>query len=475
MLRSGEDYLAGLRDGRTVYLGNEKVEDVSAHPAFRNAARTIASVYDLKRREDGPHPLSFREGDEDFSAYYKMARTREDLEFRTHAHRELAAFHCGLMGRSLDYVSSFVTGMATRPALFGAYAGNITSYYDFMRREDIYLAHAVVPPQTSRDPLFYERPNVAMPSCRVVEERDDGVVVRGMKMLATGAILADEVWVGNIIPLAPEHKSEAITFAMPCNTPGLSMWSRKSYEGAVEREWDAPLAARFDETDCVLIFEDVLVPWERVFVHNDPALARGIYINTPAHVYGNHQSNVRVQAKLQFVIGLASRLVEANNLGEIAAVRETMGRLAGQEAVLGGMIAGQIQSAEDWADGYVGYNRRMMYAAMNWCVENYAKFIEQLRTLLGGGAFNLPASISVLDDENLAALFTNYWTTPQIGAVDRLKLIRLVWDMVGSEFAGRQLQYEQFFAGAAMILAGHNHREAPWDLYKATVDRFLDA
>ncbi|WDE02275.1 4-hydroxyphenylacetate 3-hydroxylase family protein [Thalassomonas actiniarum] len=470
MLKSGEQYLSGLRDGRTVYIGNEKVEDVSQHDAFRHGARTIADIYDKKRADAG---LSYTENGEAFSTYYKMAQTREELEFRTSAHRTLASYHHGLMGRSLDYVSSFITGMATAPQMFGPYADNISRYYDFLRQKDIFLAHAVVPPQTSRDPEFYQRPNISSPSCQVVAERDDGVIVRGMKMLATGAILADEIWVGNIIPLAPEHKAEAITFSLPCNTPGLSMWARRPYENTVKHHWDAPLSTKFDETDSVLIFDDVFIPWDRVFVHNDPQLARAIYINTPAHVYGNHQSNVRVQSKLGFILGLAERLVSANNLEEIPVIRETLGRLVGQEAALSAMIAGQIQAGESWANGYMGYNRRMMYAALNWSVEHYSKFIAELRTLLGGGAFNLPADHSIFQDPQMSALFNNYWTTPSIDAGERLKLVRLIWDLVGSEFAGRQLQYEQFFAGASMILAGHNFREAPWQEFRGVIDQLI--
>lgn len=474
MLKSGDQYISDLDDGRVVYIGREKVRCVPEHPAFQNAVQTIAAIYDFKHEDAGLSKLSFCDDDDDvFSAYYLKARSKEDLAFRTSAHRILAEKHGGLMGRSIDYVSSFVTGMATQPELFGEFASNITRYYNELRAQDLFLAHAVVPPQTSRDPAFYARPNVALPSCRVIAETDAGVTVRGMKMLATGAILAHEVWVGNIIPLAPEHRAEAITFAIPCNTPGLSMWSRRSYSGDFEREADAPLTANYDETDCVLVFDDVFVPWERVFVHNDPQLARSIYINTPAHVYGNHQSNVRVQAKLRLIIGLASQIVEAGNLTEIAIVRENLGRMAGQEASLGGMIDGQIHAAENWPNGYVGYNRRAMYGAMSWCSENYGRFVGELRTLLGGGAFNLPASISVLDDQQLASIFHDYWTTPQIDAIDRFKLIRTAWDLVGTEFAGRQLQYEQFYAGASMIIAGHNFREAPWDDFSAAASRLV--
>jgi 4-hydroxyphenylacetate 3-monooxygenase len=117
----------------------------------------------------------------------------------------------------------------------------------------------------------------------------------------------------------------------------------------------------------------------------------------------------------------------------------------------------------------------MMYGAMTWCAEFYARFVAELRTLLGGSAFTLPASISVLDDQRLASVFHDYWTTPQIEAVDRFDLIRTAWDLVGTEFAGRQVQYEQFYAGASMILAGHNFREAPWDEFAAAPDRLVRA
>src|SRR2546421_3978217 len=134
MLKSGNEHLASLRDGRVVYIGAERVDDVTTHPAFRNAARSMAAIYDLKRTDPA---FSFAEGKERYSAYFLRAKSREDLQKRTHLHRAIAALSHGLLGRSPDHVSSFVTGMAMNAPVFGQYADNLLRYYEHMRKEDV--------------------------------------------------------------------------------------------------------------------------------------------------------------------------------------------------------------------------------------------------------------------------------------------------------------------------------------------------
>jgi len=471
MLKTGSEHLESLRDGRVVYIGSEKVDDVTTHPAFRNAARSIAGIYDMKR------DFSFQEGKEKFSAYFLKAKTREDLEKRTRVHRAIADMSHGLLGRSPDHVSSFVTGMAMNSSVFGKFEKNLLAYYEKMRKEDLYGVYAVIPPQAARNPEFYTRQNIPVPTLRVVREDDDGVVVSGMKMLATGAVFANEIWIGNLIPLAPNQLAESITCAVPVGTPGVTLWSRKPFELHARCEFDSPLAWRFDETDSMVMCDNVKVPWERVFVHMDAVLARDIYIKTPGHCYGNHQSNVRFHAKMQLIVGLASKIAQASGSHEIPAVREVLGRLCALEAALGGMIAGQIQDAEDWPvvgnEGFKTFNRRYMYAALNWCTESHSSIIEALRELCGGGIFQMPADITVMHDPKLRAQFEQYWQTPQLAAVERMKLYKLAWDLIGSEFAGRHLQYEKFYAGASFIVRNHNYREAPWDGYHKVVEDLM--
>ncbi len=473
MLRSGAEHLERLRDGRIVYIGAERVTDVTTHPAFRNAARSIAGIYDMKADPANRDAMTFTEGGARYSGYFLRARSKDDLAQRTGVHRRIADLSYGMFGRSPDHVASFVTGMSTNAAVFGQYAGNLLRYYEHMREHDVYACYAVIPPQAARNPEFYQRQNVPIPTLRVVKEEDDGVIVSGMKMLATGAVFADEIWIGNLIPLAPTQLAESITCAVPCNAKGLTLWSRKPFERAAASEFESPLTYRFDETDSMVMCDNVKIPWERVFVHNDAVLARDIYIKTPAHCYGNHQSNVRFHAKMQLIVGLASKVTQASGADQVPAVRETLGRLAALEAMLASCIAGQTQDAEDWPDGFKTFNRRYMYAGLNFCTEGHSALIDCLRELCGGGVFQMPADITVMHDEALRADFERFWQTPQMGAVDRMKLFKLAWDLVGSEFAGRHQQYEKFYAGASFIIRNHSFREAPWEHYHKVVDDLL--
>jgi 4-hydroxyphenylacetate 3-monooxygenase len=350
---------------------------------------------------------------------------------------------------------------------------NLLAYYRHIRDNDLYTVYAVVPPQAARNPEFYHRQNIPVPTLRVVREDDSGVIISGMKMLATGAAFADEIWIGNIQPLAPNQVKQAVTCAIPCNAPGLTLWSRQSIERNAGNEFDSPLSWRFDESDSMVMCDNVKVPWNRVFVLDDAVLSREIYILTPSHCYANHQSNVRYWAKLQFIVGLASRVAGATGADQVPAVRETLGRLASLEATLGAMIHGQIDACEAWPEGFVTFNRRYMYAALNWCIESYSSLIDILRELSGGGVFQMPASVSVLEDPDLRRQFERYWQTPQMPALDRVKLFKLVWDIVGSEFAGRHLQYEKFYAGATFTVRAHNFREAPWDAFHKVVDDLM--
>ena len=260
-----------------------------------------------------------------------------------------------------------------------------------------------MPPQAARNPEFYSRQNIPVPTLRVVGEDDTGVTISGMKMLATGAVYANEIWIGNVIPLAPDQKKEAITCVIPCNASGLTLWSRKPMAADAKSEFDSPLAWRYDESDSMLLCDNVKVPWEKVFVHDDALLSRDIYVKSPSHCFGNHQSNVRYWSKMRLLLGLCSKIAHATGADQVPAVRETLGKMAAIEATIGGLVHGQINAFEQWPDGHVCFNRRIMYAGLEWCTQNYSMFIDELRTLCGGGVFQMPADISVMHDETLAA------------------------------------------------------------------------
>ncbi len=466
MLRTGEQYLNAIRDGRVIYIGDERVDDATEHPAFRNIARTYAALYDMKADPAKRETFAYEEDGELYSMYYLRPRSKADLERRTACHTAITDWSYGLLGRSPDAVAGNITGITMKPEILdeeGGYRENLLAIYEHCRTDDIFATYAIVPPQGARNPDFYQSRGLDIPALRVTDETEHGVILNGMKMLATGSAVADEVIVGNILPIAADRLAESITCIIPFNLPGLTLWSRPPIAAQVAHEFDAPLSYRYDESDCMLVFKDVEVPWEKVVVHNNPPLSRNIYIQTPSHVMANHQCNVRFRAKLRFVVGMASLITKATAAHEIPLVRETLARLAAMEAGFSAMIDAQHHAYHEIEHGYALYNRRYMYAAIHWAMENHSTVLDIVRELMGGGVFQFPASVTVMRDPDLRQLFETYWSTSEGGAVERMKLFKLAWDLIGSEHASRATSYEKFFVGPAFSVRNYNFINAPWD------------
>ena len=146
MLKTGAEHLASLRDGRRVYIGDELVEDVTSHPAFRNAAESFAMIYDRKRDPENIEITSYEAEDGEVStSWFLKPKSKEDLRKRRETHRLVAEWTCGLLGRSPDHVASFVTGLLWKPELFEenlkGSASNLQAYYDYMRKNDTFACY----------------------------------------------------------------------------------------------------------------------------------------------------------------------------------------------------------------------------------------------------------------------------------------------------------------------------------------------
>ncbi|MGE3708945.1 MAG: 4-hydroxyphenylacetate 3-hydroxylase N-terminal domain-containing protein, partial [Hyphomicrobiaceae bacterium] len=323
--------MRSLRDGRQILIGAERVDDVTAHPAFRNTARSFARIYDLKREPQNIETMSYEDGGERHSSWLLMPRTVDDLRKRAETHRRVAEWSYGLLGRSPDHVASFVTGMRMTPEIFAAggkeYGDNLVAYWEHMRRNDIFACYLILTQQGARDPEIYKRQTSRSTALQVVGETDSGVILSGIKMLGTSAVFSDEAWIGNILPLAPEQKALAVTCAVPMNAKGVQIWVRKSFEQAATSRVDNYFSSQFGETDAVMVFDRVHVPYERVFVLDDAARSRDIYFKTPAHIMGNHQSIIRFAEKLKIMLAIAARAADMSGVTHLPAIQQTLGRL----------------------------------------------------------------------------------------------------------------------------------------------------
>ena len=387
MIKTGSRHAASLRDGRHVYLDGALVDDVTTHPAYRNAVRSICGLYDFQSAPEHRELMTYTaENGDHCSRIWQLPRSYGDLVARRRALEAWCELHAGFLGRSPDHVASTISGMYMGLEMFAEYdrkrATALADYYRFARDNDLYLTYVIINPQADRSKAAHEQRGAHL-TAAVVDEDAAGLTVHGAKMLATGAIMANEILVTSIQPLQPGDENYAITFAVPIATPGLKVLSRKSYEQSAGSVFDNPFAARFDENDAVIYFDQVRVPWERVFVDRDIAMCQKQFHATPAHIYQNYQAQIRLRVKLRFLVGVARRIAEVNGTLGFPQVRETLGELAAEV----GMVEGMVEAMEvrgGMAGEYYVPHRHTVYAAQVITQQLYGKDDRQpART--GGG------------------------------------------------------------------------------------------
>ncbi len=343
MLKTGNAHVASLRDGRSVFIDGRKVDDVTVDPAFRNAVASIASIYDFQSAPENAECMTYAVPGSDRRAnrIWQLPASYGELIERRRGLEAWTELHCGFIGRAPDHVASCLSGMYMGLETFKAYdperAAALADYYTYARDNDIYLTYVIINPQADRSKSAAQQKSEYF-TAGVVDRDAHGITVRGAKMLATGAVLANELFVTCIQPLAPGDEKYAFSFVVPLNAPGLKILSRKSYEEAAPSVFDNPLASRFDENDAVIYFDDVRVPWERVFIVDNIEMCQRQFHATPAHVYQNYQAMIRLSVKLRFLAGIARRIAETNGVIGLPPVRETLGQLAAEVEMVDALV-----------------------------------------------------------------------------------------------------------------------------------------
>jgi 4-hydroxyphenylacetate 3-monooxygenase len=309
----------------------------------------------------------------------------------------------------------------------------------------------------------------------IVDERDDGIVVRGAKMVGTAALFGDEILVGTIEPLGKADQDYAISFSIPFNSPGVKVISRSSFERSARSVFDNPFSSRFDENDSLMVYDDVFVPWERVFVHRDVETAYTMWWDTPSFIHQIHHGATRFWTKLEFLTGLAIKIAKANNTVQLPPVKMQLGRLVAFVNLARAIVMAMEVNYETLPNGsgIVAPNREICFAQRVWAPPTYVAVLEELKTLAGGGLIQLPSSFKDLVSDEVGPLVARYVRSPGHSAEERVKLMKLAWDVLGSEFASRHEQYERFYHGAPYAYLPAALREGAADVCEALTDAAL--
>lgn len=478
MTRKGDDYLRGLRDGRAVFLNGDRVADVTIHPAFAAGIRTVAGLYDLAHdpanRELMTYP-SPRDG-RPINKAWMVPRTRADLVARRKAIKFWADASYGFLGRSPDHVASFFAGFAGSPAFYARagqqFADNLLRFAAKAADEDLYVSYVIVHPTIDRAKPAHQQ---AAPYlyAGAAAERDGGIVLRGAQMLGTASVMSDYVFVTVILPLKPGDEDYAISCIVPNGAPGLKLYPRRPYALGATSVFDYPLSSRFDESDSLVVFDDVFVPWEDVFIYKNIELTAGQFSITAAHVLGNTQSHIRSWAKLQFIVGLVKRCMDASGRSAASEIVSQLGDLATRVSIVEGMILGAEAAAEPDQFGVMRPKDSLLYASQVFQQAMYPALLNQMRGLMGGSLIQLPASVGELVAPESNADIERYVRWPHAAGEQRVKLLKLLWDGIGSEFASRHLQYEMFYAGEPSAIQGREFRNFDWAAAAELVDKCL--
>lgn len=458
-VRSGAEFLAGLRDGREVWLHGERVADVTAHPLLGRCACTLAELYDLQHDPALQPRLTYLSPTTGapVGLSFIQPRSIEDLVRRREMFWLWADHSMGMLGRSPDYMNAILAGCAMAADYFGRaggeYAARIVAYYEWFREHDLCATHTfgTFRPNRTRGEAQQDDPTVPL---HIVGESAEGLVVSGARNMATLAPCADEMLVFPA-PMkwqAGDADRYALAFAVPIATPGLRLLCRESLDYG-RPPADHPLAARYEEMDCVAIFHEVVVPWERVFIKGDAALCNGLFRETHAFNHGIHQFLVKDWVKAEFILGVATLVAEELGRTEVPAYQQLLGEIVDAVETLRAYIrAAEVEAIVD-AAGYLVPNPSLLSTGRNYLRRLYPRLIEIVQ-VLGSSALMATPTAADLAHPALAADIAKYYRGTTLDGHERVRLFRLAWDLACSGFAGREVLYERFFAGdPATLLA----------------------
>ncbi len=445
---TGSEFLESIQDSREIYIYGERVKDVTKHPAFRNSARMVARWYDrFHEKKDEIGVLTDTGSGRLTHPFFLGSKTVDDLIKGRDAIAELQKVSFGWMGRAPDYKASFLGTLGANTDFYGDYAKNAKRWYSKSQERLDFWNHAIVNPPVDRDRSIEEVRDVFM---HVEKETDAGVVVSGAKVVATGSALTHYNFIAHYgIPI--KDKSFALIFTAPMNSPGVKLIARSSYEfnaAATGSPFDYPLSSRCDENDSILVFDKVLVPWENIFVYGDIEKINTFFPASGFIPRFTLHGVTRLAVKLDFIAGLFSMAVEATGSKDFRGVQTAVGEVIAWRNLFHGITDAMVKSPIPWTDGYNLPNLSYGLAYRVFAPMAYGRIKELIERHVASGLIYLPSSSADFDSDQIRPYLDRFVRGSNgYAAIDRVKLLKLLWDAMGSEFGGRHELYERNYAG----------------------------
>ncbi|KUP04919.1 4-hydroxyphenylacetate 3-monooxygenase [Bacillus coahuilensis p1.1.43] len=444
---SGEDFIRRIGAMKpTIWLNGQKVKErLPDHPEFNGILNSQRLLYDIQNKPELKDIMTFQSettGDI-IGTSYLIPRNKEDLVKRRHMIQTWAKETGGLMGRSPDYMNTALTAFASSAHLLegkeGCFPERLQAFYENARQRDLSFTHTFINPQNNRSTLAYLDENTL--NARIVDRTSEGIMVRGAKLLATQGGITDELLVFS----TPSTRdiSEAYMFSIPTDTKGLSFVCRQSFLTS-QSSYNSPLASRLEEMDSIIIFDSVVVPWERVFIYDNPYAVSDLYRDSAFIPLNLHQAVSRQIIKLELLIGVAESLVRSLAIAEYHHVQEKIASMIKGLRTAQALLFYAEEKGEE-QDGVYLPHRDTLYMAVNLFQEHYPKYTEMVQHLGASGMISIPS------EEDFQSQMGNdlryYLQANSLNGEERVALFRLAWELTMSSFGTRQTQFERFFFG----------------------------
>lgn len=451
--RTGSQFLEGLRrTNREIWVDGERIADVTRHPKLRGGAESLAGIFD--RQHEYAAECLYTDSDSGalVNVSHMIPRSKDDLWRRHAGLTRLSEGSMGIMGRTPDYMNMKFAAFASAPRVWAGPDGrnergarNIVNFQRYLSQADSALTHTIIQP--NNDKRTDSRIVGNKVTIRKVGETAHGIIVRGARVLATLAPFADEQTVYPSQPLPPEATEYALAFAIPLDTPGLKFLCRDSVSSAGANPFDKPLSSRFDEQDAFCIFDDVIVPWDRIFIDGDVEVYNSMR-ETGYAISMTTQSTIRALTKLEFAYGLATRMAEL--IGDHSpATIEMLGEVACYVRMTANALELSLEQAWEREDG-VWFPNGAVIDPMRAMLAVWMPRVAEIITLIGSHNLLTTPSRAQLDDPQMRPLIDEMLHGADgATAEERAAVFRMAWDFVGSALAGRGFLYERFYLTSA--------------------------
>jgi 4-hydroxyphenylacetate 3-monooxygenase len=478
-IRTGKEFLDGLHDDRQIFMEGERIKDVTKDRRFAGAAKSLAELFDMQHEPALREKMTFASpwSGDPVGLSFIEARSVDDLIRRRGMIKLWMDRTCGMFGRSPDFLNVMLTGLAAAAPEFGRrdkrFADNIRDYHVYAREHDLCMTHTLLNPQVDRSrPVERQEKDLA---ARIVKETDSGIVIKGARMVSTLCAYADDILVmpSTFLATNAEAAAYAFGFSIPVATNGLRFLCRPSVMHQNSASvMDFPLSSRLDEGDGLAVFDDVLVPWERVFIHRDPEMCNGLFQRTQAMPQVMHQTAVKNLAKAEFMFALGAAIARSTNIDAHLHVQGMLAELIQHtEFVRAAIRASEADAAVSAASGLMTPAEMPLWTVRMMFPKMFVRACEIIQLLGAGGLVAVPSYAEL--EGPAAADVETYAQAANADARTRVKLFRLAFDAAVSSFSGRQQLYERYYSGDPVRLAGALYALYDKDAPIARIHRML--